>query len=193
MRRKFYDARTTDPARCLQAMAWIKRLYEVEREAKALADDERRDLRQARSVPLLEQYKAWLDEQVLDVLPKSPTAMAIQYIRSRWPSFTRYTTDGILAIDNNTSENAIRMVALGRKNWLFAGSDRGGRTAAVLFSMIASCKLNDVEPWSWLRDVLRRLPDIPMRRMTELLPDRWQASRTTEMSPAAQRSDGHRD
>ena len=192
-RRKFYDARTTDPARCLQAMAWIKRLYEVEREAKALADEERRDLRQARSVPLLEQFKAWLDEQALDVLPKSPTAEAIGYVRSRWPSFTRYTTNGILSIDNNTSENAIRTVALGRKNWLFAGSDRGGRTAAALFSMIASCKLSDVEPWSWLRDVLRRLPDIPTRRLAELLPDRWQASRATETSPAAQGSDGHRD
>ena len=111
----------------------------------------------------------------------------------RWPSFTRYTTDGILAIDNNTSENAIRTVALGRKNWLFVGSNQGGRTAAVLFSMIASCKLNDVEPWSWMRDVLRRLPDIPMRRMAELLPDRWQASQAMGTSPAAQGLDGHGD
>lgn len=193
-RRKFYDARTTDPARCLQAMAWIKRLYEVEREAKALNDDQkRRDLRQAKSVPLLEQFKAWLDGQALDVLPKSPTAEAIQYVRTRWPAFTRYTTEGILSIDNNTSENAIRTVALGRKNWLFAGSDRGGRTAATLFSLIASCKLNDVEPWSWLRDVLRRIPDITTSCLPELLPDRWKARQPAATSPTGPGTDTPRN
>jgi transposase len=177
-RRKFYDARMTDPGRCHQAMAWIKRLYEVERKAKEarLGREERRALRQSHAVPLLEQFKAWLNEQWDEVLPKSPTAQAIQYVRTRWPSFTRYTTNGILAIDNNISENALRAVALGRKNWLFAGSDRGGKTAAVIFSMLASCKLHDVEPWAWMRDVLRRIPEINVKDLPELLPDRWQAT-----------------
>ena len=189
-RRKFYDARLTDPGRCHQAMAWIKRLYKIEGEAKEQFDPARgpslaairQELRRERSVPLLEQFKQWLDEQSREVLPKSPTAEAIQYVRSRWPSFTRYTTSGILAIDNNISENALRAVALGRKNWLFAGSDRGGNTAAVLFSMIASCRLHRVEPWAWLRDVLRCIPDVTARELPELLPDRWQARQAT---PAA--------
>ena len=110
---------------------------------------------------------------------------AMQYVRSRWASFMRYTESGILSIDNNISENALRGVALGRKNWLFAGSDRGGTTAAVLFSMIASSKLNAVEPWSWLSDVLRRLPDITVSRLPELLPDQWQASRGSNISTQA--------
>jgi len=187
-RRKFYDARWTDVGRCHQALAWIKRLYEVEREAKQaeLDVDERLKLRQEKSVPLLGAFKAWLDEQSQQVLPKSPTMQAIHYVRARWASFTRYTESGILAIDNNMSENALRAVALGRKNWLFAGSDRGGQTAAVLFSMIASSKLNGVEPWSWLSDVLRRLPDIKASRLPQLLPDQWQASHSSETpKPAA--------
>ncbi len=183
-RRKFYEARLTDPGRCLQAMAWIKRLYQVEREAKQdkLDVDVRQKMRQDKSVALLGEFKPWLDEQSDQVLPKSPVMDAMQYVRSRWASFTRYTESGILAIDNNISENALRCVALGRKNWLFAGSDRGGKTAAVLFSMIASSKLHGVEPWSWLSDVLRRLPDIIVRRLPELLPDQWQASRGSNIS-----------
>jgi transposase len=199
-RRKFYDARMTDPGRCHQAMAWIKRLYAVERESKERFKAERNkengpslasireELRRGKSILLLEQFKEWLDRQSREVLPKSPTAEAIQYVRTRWPSFTRYTTKGILAIDNNISENALRAVALGRKNWLFAGSDRGGCAAAVLFSMLASCRLNNVEPWSWMRDVLRRIPDITVKELPELLPDRWQASQNAS-EPAATGSD----
>jgi|ETNmetMinimDraft_26_1059896.scaffolds.fasta_scaffold16704_1 transposase len=186
-RRKFYEARLTDPGRCLPAMAWIKRLYEVEREAKKakLEPDERRELRQEKSVPLLAELKTWLNEQSDQVLPKSAVNEALQYVRSRWASFTRYTESGILSIDNNMSENALRCVALGRKNWLFAGSDRGGKTAAVLFSMIASSKLNAVEPWAWLSDVMRRLPDITVSRLPELLPDQWQASQGSNTSTHA--------
>jgi transposase len=189
-RRKFYEARLTDPGRCLQAIAWIKRLYEIEREAKdaELDVDQRGKLREDKSVPLLGDFKAWLDEQSDQVLPKSPVMEAMQYMRSRWESFTRYTTSGILAIDNNLSENTLRCVALGRKNWLFAGSDRGGQTAATLFSLLASSKLNGVEPWAWLSDVLRRMPDLPITRLPELLPDQWQANHsgdTTEpVTPA---------
>lgn len=176
-RRKFHEARTTNPSVCLQAIAWIRKLYGVEREAreKKLDSDQVLALRQERSVPLLKQIRWWLDEQ--DVLPKSPTGAAIEYVRSRWDAFTRYTTDGILAIDNNPAENALRRVALGRKNWLFAGSDKGGHTAATLFSLIASAALHGLDPYLWLRDCLVRIPDIQVSHLDELLPDRWKAGR----------------
>jgi transposase len=177
-RRKFFEARMTDLGRCHKAMAWIKRLSEIERDLKRdnRSFDERREVRQEKSVPLLNEFKVWLDEQAQQVLPKSEVMKAIQYVRSRWASFTRYTEAGMLSMDNNVAENALRAVALGRKNWLFSGSDRGGTTAAVIFSMIASCKLTGVEPWTWMRDVLRRIPDITVSHLPDLLPDRWQES-----------------
>jgi len=176
-RRKFYDARTTNPGVCLQAIARIRTLYDIERDAREqkLDPDQILALRQERAVPLLEQFRRWMNEQ--DVLPKSPTGAAIEYARSRWDAFTRYTTTGILAIDNNPAENALRRVALGRKNWLFAGSDKGGRTAATLFTLIASAALHDLDPYRWLRDVLSRIADTPISQLDELLPDRWAVSR----------------
>jgi transposase len=177
-RRKFHDARMTMPGVCFQAIAWIKRLYEIERDAREakLDAEQRYALRQERAVPLLQQIHTWLDEQ--DVLPKSPTGQAIEYVRSRWDAFVRYTSSGILEIDNNIAENALRRVALGRKNWLFAGSDKGGHTAATLFSLIASCSLHDVDPYLWLRDALRRIADTPTNQLGDLLPDRWAAAHT---------------
>jgi transposase len=176
-RRKFYDARMANPGVCLQALAWIKRLYAIEREARERALDVEQCymLRQERAAPLLGQFRQWLDAQ--DVLPKSPAAAAIEYVRSRWDAFTRYTTDGILSIDNNPAENSLRRVALGRKNWLFAGSEKGGHTAATLFSLIASAALHELDPYLWLRDALARIADIPLSRLDHLLPDRWQAGR----------------
>jgi len=173
-RRKFYEARATNPGVCLQAIARIRKLYAIERDARERELDAEQilALRQERAVPLLEQFRQWIDEQ--DVLPKSPTGAAIEYVRSRWDAFTRYTTTGILAIDNNLAENALRRVALGRKNWLFAGSDKGGRTAATLFSLIASAALHDLDPYRWLRDTLDRIADTPMSQLDELLPDRRQ-------------------
>jgi hypothetical protein len=178
-RRKFHDARMTMPGVCFEAIAWIRRLYEIEREARdrQLDAQMRHALRQERAVPLLEQIRLWLHDQ--DVLPKSPTGQAIEYVRSRWEAFVRYTSSGILEIDNNAAENALRRVALGRKNWLFAGSDNGGDTAATLFSLIASCALHDVDPYAWLRDALARIADTPINQLEELLPDRWAANRTS--------------
>jgi hypothetical protein len=168
----------TMPGVCFQAIAWIKRLYEIERDAREakLDADQRYALRQERAVPLLQQIRLWLDEQ--DVLPKSPTGQAIEYVRSRWDAFVRYTSSGILEIDNNIAENALRRVALGRKNWLFAGSDKGGHTAATLFSLIASCSLHDIDPYLWLRDVLRRIADTPIIQLGDLLPDLWATAHT---------------
>ena len=103
---------------------------------------------------------------------------AIQYAFNQWEALCVYTTDGRLAIDNNAAENALRRVAIGRKNWLFAGSDKGGRTAATLFSLIATCQRHKAEPWAYLRDVLTRIAATPINQLDQFLPDRWQASTT---------------
>jgi transposase len=175
-RRKFYDARTTDPERGHAALAWIRKLYDIEDEAKDLSDADRACQRQERSVPLLTSFRQWLEEQRAAVLPKSPMGQAISYALSNWAALIRYCAAGFLAIDNNLSERTLRLVAIGRKNWLFAGSDNGGKTAAVLFSFTATCRLLDIDPFTYLRDVLARLPDHPAERLAELLPDRWAAS-----------------
>src|SRR2546426_2100760 len=172
-RRKFYDARPSDAAVSTQALAYVRLLYDVEGEARRQfeAQDDaqaprslsaiRYELRQARSVARLAQFKTWLESQQAQrgggVLPKSPMGQAIMYTLNQWDALCVYTTDGDLAIDNNAAENALRRVALGRKNWLFCGSDNGGHTAAVLFSLIATCQRHKVEPFSYLRDVLTRL------------------------------------
>lgn len=178
-RRKFYDARLTKPSVCLQAIARIRTLYAVERDARdqELDADQVLALRQERAVPLLEEFRRWMNEQ--DVLPKSPTGAAIEYVRSRWDAFTRYTTAGILAIDNNPAENALRRVALGRKNWLFAGSDEGGRRAAIIYGVIESCKRSGVEPLAYLADVLRRVATMRLSELEKLLPDRWKPAPDT--------------
>ena len=133
-------------------------------------------------MPRLAQFRTWLESQQAErsgpVLPKSPMGQAIQYAFNQWDALCVYTTDGRLDIDNNASENALRRVAIGRKNWLFAGSDNGGRTAATLFSLIATCQRHKVEPMAYLRDVLTRIAAIPVSQLTDLLPDRWQATTT---------------
>ena len=175
-RRYFFDARLSDPARSHTAMAWIRRLYEVERQAKALDATERAVLRQQQSVVLLDQLRRWLDDQHVEVLPKSPMGQAIGYALSNWRALTRYTQDGDLSIDNNVSERALRPVAIGRKNWLFAGSDAGGKTAAILMSLIRSCERHDVEPLAYLRDVLTRIADMTIPQLSQLLPDQWKTT-----------------
>ena len=135
-------------------------------------------LRQASSVGRLAEFKTWLASQRAEhggpVLPQSPMGKAIQYSLNQWDALCIYTTDGRLAIDNNASENALRRVAIGRKNWMFCGSDKGGRTAATLFSVIATCKRHKIDPLWYLRDVLTRIAATPIKQLAELLPDRWQ-------------------
>jgi len=153
-RRKFYDARASDAERSHQALAMIRLLYDVEREAKELDAAERAKLRQARSRPLLEQFKTWLIQQQDEVLPKSPMGTAIGYALNNWEALMRYVDDGDLAIDNNVAERAIRPLAIGRKNYLFFGSDGGGRTAATLYSMVASAKRHGLAPHWTLRSFI---------------------------------------
>jgi transposase len=178
-RRYFWEAKGADTARALRALGVIRELYAVETDARALAPDARRAQRQDRARPILDRFKAWLDEQADLVLPKSPIGAAVNYARRLWPALTRYVDDGDLAIDNNVSERALRKVVVGRANWLFCGNDEGGRRAAILYSLVATCKEHGLDPWAYLSDVLARIPTHPDRRRAELLPRHWKAARAT--------------
>lgn len=179
-RRKFHESRETDPARAHTALAMIRLLYQVEDEAKDLSSTERRSLRQERSKSRLEKITGWLEKEQVVVLPKSPIGQAISYALSNWTALTRYVDDGDLHIDNNPAENAIRPIVLGRRNWLFAGSDNGGRTAAVLSSFVASCRRHDIDPFAYLRDVLANFAACSINAIDQFLPDPWHAARATE-------------
>ena len=138
-------------------------------------------------MPLLQTLGAWLEQERSKVLPKSPIGEAITYALNQWQALRRYTAAGFLEIDNNAAERSLRAVAVGRKNYLFFGSDVGGATAAVLYSFVQSCKRLGIEPWRYLRDVLERLPTCPAERLSELLPDRWaqvQAAQTRAAPPS---------
>jgi transposase len=183
-RRKFYDARLSDPARSHVMLAWIIGLYEVEEDAKEAQkkhpewDDSawyahRYELRIKRSKPILDAIHAWLETEQPKVLPKSPIGEAIGYALNHWNALIRPLEAGFLEIDNGASERAMKPVALGRKNWLFAGSDEGGRTAATLMSLCMTCKDLGIDPFAYLRDVLDRVSTHPNSRIAELLPDRW--------------------
>ena len=179
VRRKFFEAQSSDVERPLIMLAYIRLLYEVEREARDLRLDGkgRYALRQERSVELLDGIHAYLMREYGDVLPKSPEGQAISYALSNWKALTRYCEDGDLEIDNNGAERSLRGVVVGRKNWMFFGSDRGGRTAAILNSLITSCKRNQVEPFAYLKDIFERISAHPASRLEELLPDRWKELR----------------
>jgi transposase len=185
-RRKFYEARGSDALRAHQALAYYRQLYELERQAKDFSDAQRLQMRQDLAVPILEQFHQWLEGQRPEVLPKSPMAEALGYALNNWAALARYTEAGFLAIDNNVAEREMKRIAIGRKNWLFVGSPRGGQTAAVLLSFTSTCQRLGVEPWAYLQDVLTRLPTLPAGQLGDLLPDRWQAARLAKTaSPPA--------
>jgi transposase len=169
-RRKFVEAEKTSVALAHEAVARIRALYAVEHEAKDLDAAERAALRQQKSRPLLDALKIWLDHQRAQVVPKTPIAEAITYALNQWNALTVYVTDGDLAIDNNAAERMIKPFAIGRKNWLFFGSDQGGQTLATLASFTATCELLKINPWQWLRDTLTRLPTTPANQLATLLP-----------------------
>jgi len=177
-RRKFVEAQKTEPALSAEAIARVRALYEVERRAKELPAAERLALRQAESAPLVGSLGAWLEQLRATVLPKSPLGQAVGYAQNQWKALNVYLTDGDLRIDNNAAENALRGTAVGRKNWLFWGSETGGRTAAVLTSFTATCKRHGLNPWLYLKDVLTRLPSCPPEQRSALLPTAWAAAPT---------------
>jgi transposase len=192
-RRKFFEAQSADRARAEIAIAHIAQLYAVEKELRKLCQEDWRELdraerfarivaeRQARSLPVLKQFGAWLEAETPRVLPKSPLRAAMEYTRNNWTALNQYAHHGHLTIDNNAAERALRGIAIGRRNWLFLGSDRGGRAAAVHFSLIASCLRNNVEPFAYLRDLLTRLPTLlpgtSRDALRPLLPDCWKPAK----------------
>ena len=173
-RRKFFDlARLSKAPIAVEAVKRIDVLFAIEREINGLMPQERLRVRQERSRPLIIELQTWLREQRARLSKNSDTTKAINYSLNRWDAFTRFLDDGRLCMSNNAAERELRAVALGRKNWTFAGSDEGGRRAAAIYTLIATAKLNDVDPQAWLADVLARLPDHPAKRIHELLPWNW--------------------
>ena len=193
-RRYFHDARTSDAARGAEALARISVFYDVEREAQKIIDEHKLDgtqadalrlkMRQERTLPKLREFADWLEVQAPLVLPKSPIAQAVNYARKHWQALLRFTEHGFLNIDNNASERAMRPAAMGRRNWLFVGSDEGGRTAAVLYSLTQTCRRHGIDPFAYLQDVLTRLPKGEFRELADLFPHRWaQAQRARAENP----------
>ena len=156
-----------------QAVALIAKLYEIERELKGLGNEDRLLARQQRSKPVADALHAWLTTQRQLLVKADATARAIDYSLSNWPALTTFLGDGAVPIDNNAAENAIRPLAIGRKNWLFVGSQLAGERAAVLMSLIESAKLNGHDPWAYLKDVFERLPSLKNRDLAQLLPHNW--------------------
>ncbi len=175
-RRYFHKALESDQGRMGPALLLIAQLYQVEQQARGLATEERLRLRHTASTAILDKLHDYLGEIEAEVLPKSPAGRAVRYTLKNWTALTRYCQDGDLAIDNNATERTIRGVAVGRHNWMFFGSDEGGRRVAVLRSFVASCQRVGVDPFAWLKDILRRIPDHPITRISELLPHNWAAA-----------------
>lgn len=171
-RRKFDEAKDNDLARASYVLTEMQKLYALERLAKENGSslDELYQIRQQQAIPVLENLKSWMLENYKAVLPKSVIGQALYYSLQRWDKLSRYTTDARLKIDNNLVENAIRPVAIGRKNYLFAGSHNGARRAAMLYSFLGTCKMNNVNPFEWLREVLTKIQDQPIKDLQQLLP-----------------------
>jgi hypothetical protein len=172
-RRYFHKALESDQTHMGPALLLIAQLYRVERQAVGIKAEDRLRLRQLKSLPILDKLRNYLVEVQAEALPKSPGGRAVRYTLKNWTALTRYCEDGDLAIDNNATERAIRGVAVGRNNWIFFGSDQGGKTAAVLRSFVASCQRVAVDPFTWLKDVLSRIAGHPISRLAELLPHNW--------------------
>jgi transposase len=176
-RRKFYEIahRIKTPGISHKALDFIKQLYEVEKKTKDMTSDDRKGIRQTESKPILGSFKIWLDEQALIVPPAGALGLAIQYARNHWTAFNTYLEEGWLNIDNNLAERKMKIIALGRKNYMFFGSEVGGENAAIIYSIIETCLINDVEPYAYLRDVLARLPTHLNKDLAQLFPHNWKA------------------
>jgi transposase len=160
-----------------EAVKRIDQLFDIEREINGLSAEARLAVRAERSAPVLADLEAWLRAERAHLSRHAPVAKAMDYMLKRWPGFTRFLEDGRICLSNNTAERALRGIAIGRKSWLFAGSDRGGQRAAVMYTLIVTAKLNDVDPQAWLADVLARIADQPFHRLDELLPWIWKKTR----------------
>ena len=177
-RRKFFDlARINKAPIAAEAVSRIDALFAIERQINGAAAPQRVVVRTERSRPLVIDLESWLREQRTRVSKNSDTGKAIDYSLKRWIELTRFLDDGRLCMTNNAAERELRAVAVGRRNWTFAGSDEGGRRAAAFYTLIATAKLNDVDPQAWLADVLAKVLDYPAKRVGDLLPWNWGAER----------------
>jgi transposase len=160
------------------AVKRIDAIFDIEREINGRSADERLALRRERLVPLVAELEAWMRTQRAKLSRHSDVAKAMDYMLKRWSTFTRFLDDGRICLTNNAAERALRGIALGRKSWLFAGSDRGGERAAVMYTLIQTARMNDVDPQAWLADVLARINDHSIRKLDQLLPGNWNAAPT---------------
>jgi transposase len=163
-----------------EAVTRIDALFDIEREINGLSAEERLAVRAERSAPLVADLEAWMREERARLSRHAPVAKAMDYMLKRWEGFTRFLADGRICLTNNAAERGLRGIALGRKSWLFAGSDRGGERAAVMYTLIVTAKMNNVDPQAWLADVLARIADHPARRLDELLPWNWKTTQAAE-------------
>ncbi len=171
-RRKFTEALDNSKDVAEYALSEIQKLYAIERKCKeeGLLSDEIKTRRQEQSLPILESLGTWMKEQYINALPKSNIGEALAYSIKRWDTLTRYTENGMLSIDNNPVENSIRPVALGRKNYLFAGSHEAAKRSGMLYSLFGTCKLHGIEPYGWLKNTLQKIPSHPINKVQDLLP-----------------------
>jgi len=173
-RRKFFVlADVAKAPLALEAVRRIDETFAIEREINGASTERRLAVRQDRSRPLVADFDAWMRAERAKLSRHNEVAKAIDYLLKRWPAFVRFLDDGRICLTNNAAERALRGIAVGRKNWLFAGSDRGGERAAAIYTLIATAKLNDIDPQAWLEDVLRRIADHPANRLADLLPWNW--------------------
>ena len=159
----------------LETVRRIDALFEIERGINGETPERRRAVRQELSAPLIADLEAWMREQRAKLSRRNDIAKAMDYMLKRWTAFTRFLDDGRICMSNNAAERGVRGIALGRKSWLFCGSDRGGERAAVMYSLIVTAKMNDVDPQAWLADVLARIAEHPVQRLDELLPWNWRS------------------
>lgn len=183
-RRKFEKALSNDERRATHALEQFQVLYALERKARqnGWSVDKIKQLRQEKAKPVLEKLFQWMEEESPKTLPQSPIGKAMGYMLKRKSRMLHYLTDGNLQIDTNPIENQIRPIAVGRKNYLFAGSHEAAQRAAIVYSLFACCKMNNVDPAGWLLDVMRRLPNYPINRVEDLLPYKWQAAQNKEVT-----------
>ena len=174
-RRMFYDAQQNDKSRAEYALTQFGLLYDIERKARQqqLNTAKTKELRQQEALPVLQKFEQWMKEEYVKVAPKSAIGAALYYSMDKWKELSIYITDGKLNIDNNVIENSIRPIAIGRKNYLFAGSHAAAQRSAMLYSLLGTCKLQNINPYIWLKDVLKRLPAHPINKIEELLPQNW--------------------
>ncbi|WP_426616105.1 IS66 family transposase [Bradyrhizobium sp. McL0616] len=184
-RRKFFDlAKSGEAPIASDAVRRIDILFEIERTINGKTPEQRLAVRREKSAPIVADLEIWMRKQRTLLSSGNDTAKAINYLLNGWAAFTRFLDDGRVCLSNNAAERALRGVAIGRRNWTFAGSDAGGNRAAAVYTLIETCKMNDVDPQAWLADVLARLPDYPINRVADLLPWIWKADRRSKAAAA---------